>query len=75
LNELSDFDIVNQNMVNPQGSTLVPSGVIRGVNDVYFIDFEYEVLVKKDMDLQIMIEDLVFTNELLQKMNCCQCIF
>lgn len=65
LNELSDFYLVDQKMTSNDGSKLVPEGVVRGVNDVYHVDFEYEVVVKKGMDLQVLVEDLLFTNELV----------
>jgi hypothetical protein len=63
LNELSDFYLVDQALSNQHGGSLVPLGAIRGVNDVYYVDFEYEIVMKKGMDLQVLVEDIFFTNE------------
>jgi hypothetical protein len=67
LDSISEFYIVDEQLVSPEGSTLVPIGAIRSVNDVYYIEYEYEVIVKQGMDLSVMIDDLVFTNDLVNE--------
>jgi len=62
LNSISDYYLVDQTLISNQGSTLIPLGEIRGVNDVYYIEYEYEVVVKKGMDLQVSIEDIFFSH-------------
>ena len=63
LNQQSEYYLVNEALVSPEGSALVPQGAIRGVNDVYYIEFQYVVVVKKGFDLQVLVEDLAFSNE------------
>lgn len=65
LDSISEFYLVDEQLVSPEGSTLVPVGAIRAVNDVYYIEYEYEVIVKEGMNINIMIDDLVFTNNLV----------
>ena len=65
INSVGDFYLVDQHLVSNNNSTLIPVGEIRGVNDVYYVEYEYEVIVKDGMDLSIMIDDLFFTNELV----------
>lgn len=65
LDSISEFYLVDEQLVSPEGSTLVPMGAIRAVNDVYYIEYEYEVVVKQGMDLNVLIDDLFFTNELV----------
>jgi len=67
LNSIKDYYLVDQTLVSNQGSTLVPMNAIRGVNDVYYIEYEYEVVVKKGMDLQVSIEDMFFSKTDISK--------
>jgi hypothetical protein len=61
IDSISDFYLVDQQLVSDTNATLVPIGAIRGVNDVYEIEYTYEVIVKDGMDLNVMIEDLLFS--------------
>lgn len=67
LDSISEFYLVDEQLMSPEGSTLVPLGAIRAVDDVYYIEYEYEVIVKEGMDLNVLIDDLIFTNDLVTK--------
>ncbi|QMS84628.1 hypothetical protein [Candidatus Xianfuyuplasma coldseepsis] len=62
IDEAGDFYIVEQQLVGEPGQSLVPQGVILGENDVYYIEYGYQVIVKEGMELQVLIEDLLFSN-------------
>lgn len=62
LDTISDYYLADETLVSKAGSTLIPEGNIRGVNDVYYVEYQYEVIVKEGMELQVMIEDLFFSN-------------
>lgn len=61
IDSISEFYLVDQRLVSDTNATLVPVGAIRGINDVYAIEYTYEVIVKDGMDLSVMIEDLLFS--------------
>lgn len=62
IDEAGDFYLVEQQLVGQPGQSLVPRGVILGENDVYYIEYQYEAIVKEGMELQVLIEDLMFSN-------------
>jgi len=65
INDIGDFYMVEQHLVSDSGARLVPVGVIQGVDDVYYIEYQYELIVKDGMDLNVLINDLMFSNELV----------
>lgn len=68
LNAISDYYLVDEALVSNAASTLVPVGAIRGLHDVYYVEYQYEVVVKKGMELQVSIEDLFFNqNDISQE--------
>lgn len=62
LEDSSDFYLTSQKLQSKNNSTLVPTGVIQGVNDVYFIEYQYELLIKEGTDLHSSVKNLAFNN-------------
>ena len=63
LDSISDYYLIDQKLMSGEASKLVPYGVARAENDVYYVVYQYEVVVRKGMDLQVMIEDMMFSQE------------
>ena len=62
LEDISDYYIVNQNLAGAKGTNLIPTGAIQGVNDVYYIEYQYEIIIKHGKQLHASIKDLWITN-------------
>ena len=62
LEDISDYYIVNQKVTREKDTTLIPVGAIQGVNDVYYIEYQYEIIIKHGKQLQTSINDLWISN-------------
>ena len=58
----SDFYLVESKLVSPENATLVPIGTIRSVNNVYYIDFTYELVIKEGLALHSEVYELHFSD-------------
>jgi hypothetical protein len=59
----SDQYVITKKLSGPSGVNLVPVGAIRGVNDVYYLDFTYDVYVKENLQLNVEVSNLSFSNK------------
>ena len=58
LDELSDLYIANEVLRSDHNASLIPEGAIQGVNDVYYIEYEYELIVKEGTNVYSDVRDL-----------------
>lgn len=58
LDELSDLYIANEVLRSDRNASLIPEGAIQGVNDVYYIEYEYELIVKEGTNVYSDVRDL-----------------
>lgn len=58
LDELSDLYIANEVLRSDSNATLIPEGAIQGVNDVYYIEYEYELIVKEGTNVYSDVRDV-----------------
>ena len=68
LEDISDYYIVDQKLTHKKWSNLVPNGVIQGKNDVYYIEYQYEIIIKDGKQLESNIEQLWISGEISQEM-------
>ncbi len=68
LEDTTDYYIVNQKLLNKKGNNLVPNGAIQGKNDVYYIEYQYEIIIKDGKQLGSNIEQLWMSETLSQEM-------
>ena len=68
LEDASDYYMVDQVLTNSEGNTLVPNGVIQGINDVYYIEYQYKIIIKDGKELLSSIEQLYISNTTNQEM-------
>ncbi len=61
LDSPSDFYLANETLQTEQGKTIIPLSQVRGVNDVHYVEYQYEVIVKDGFDLYATIEELAFS--------------
>ncbi len=62
LEDISEFYLINEQLVSGRTSKLVPTGVIRAVGDVYEIVYQYELIIKDGTKLQSKVDDLMFSD-------------
>lgn len=68
LDNISEFYLVQERLVSETNSTLIPVGTIQGVNDVYYVEYQYELLIKEGTDLNTTVKDLYLrTGDLTQE--------
>ena len=68
LEDASDYYMVDQRLTEGNGNTLIPKGAIQGVNDVYYVEFQYEIILKEGKELESSIEQLWISNSVSQEM-------
>ncbi|MEC9485827.1 MAG: hypothetical protein UMR38_08200 [Candidatus Izemoplasma sp.] len=61
LNNPSDFYIAQETLVSEQNKTIIPLTQVRGLDDVHYVSYQYDVIVKEGYTLYAQIEDLGFT--------------
>ncbi len=68
LEDTSDYYIVDQKLNEKKGNNLVPNGVIQGIHDVYYIEYQYEIIIKDGKQLKSNIEQLWISEATDQEM-------
>ena len=63
LDNTSDFYIANETLITDSNKTLIPLNQVRGVNDVYYVTYEYELIIKDGYNIHAVVEDLTFSNQ------------